>query len=110
MAVPSLFDVRILTLVPRKLFGGGMRQIGVLTASCAYALNNHFPLLPAVHALAQRIEQGLVDLGAVIWSSAETCMVRFIRNSRTCTHHLTSFNCTGVLRSLAVRSRVRRDR
>ncbi|TFL06422.1 pyridoxal phosphate-dependent transferase [Pterulicium gracile] len=59
----------------RKLFGGGMRQIGVLTASCAYALNNHFPLLPAVHALAQRIEQGLVDLGAVIWSSAETCMV-----------------------------------
>ncbi|OBZ79664.1 putative low-specificity L-threonine aldolase [Grifola frondosa] len=61
----------------RKLFGGGMRQIGVLSASAAYALSHNFQLLPAVHALAKRLETGLEEIGVEITSAAETCMVFF---------------------------------
>jgi len=59
----------------RKLFGGGMRQTGVLAASAAYALTHNFSLLPRVHALTRRLEAGLEDIGAGILSRAETCMV-----------------------------------
>lgn len=52
-----------------------MRQTGSLAASAAYALTNNFPLLPRVHALTKRLEAGLEDIGAVISSKAETCMV-----------------------------------
>jgi len=59
----------------RKLFGGGMRQTGFLSASALYALSNNFPLLSGVHALAKKLEAGLEELGANILSRAETCMV-----------------------------------
>jgi len=59
----------------RKLFGGGMRQTGILVASAAYALTHNFPQLPRVHALARRLEAGLEEIGASILSKAETCMV-----------------------------------
>lgn len=64
----------------RKLFGGGMRQTGVMSACAAYALSNNFSLLPRVHALAQSLEKGLEDLGVDITSRAETCMVGFPRS------------------------------
>jgi hypothetical protein len=60
----------------RKLFGGGMRQTGVLAASAAYALTHNFAKLHAVHALALRLQAGLEDIGVRITSRAETCMVR----------------------------------
>jgi threonine aldolase len=59
----------------RKLFGGGMRQTGILAASAAYALSNNFIKLATVHDLAQRLEKGLEDIGVRILSRAETCMV-----------------------------------
>ncbi|KAJ6574878.1 pyridoxal phosphate-dependent transferase [Mycena capillaripes] len=59
----------------RKLFGGGMRQTGILAASAAYALTYNFPLLPGVHALARRLETGLEEIGVEITSRAETCMI-----------------------------------
>jgi len=59
----------------RKQFGGGMRQTGVLAASAAYALTHHFLLLPAVHALARKLEKGLEEIGADILSRAETNML-----------------------------------
>ncbi|KAI0728626.1 pyridoxal phosphate-dependent transferase [Fomitopsis betulina] len=59
----------------RKLFGGGMRQTGFMSASAAYALTHHFPLLPRVHALTRKLEKGLEDIGVRITSRAETCMV-----------------------------------
>ncbi|KAI0343911.1 hypothetical protein BDW22DRAFT_1355132 [Trametopsis cervina] len=61
----------------RKLFGGGMRQTGILAASAAYALTYNFPQLTRVHELTKRLETGLKDLGVKITSSAETCMVFF---------------------------------
>jgi threonine aldolase len=60
----------------RKIFGGGMRQTGFMAASAAYALTHNFPLLEGVHALALKLENGLVQLGVDILSRAETCMVR----------------------------------
>jgi threonine aldolase len=59
----------------RKIFGGGMRQTGVLAGSVAYALTHNFPLLPRVHALAKRLQAGLEELQVGILSPAETCMV-----------------------------------
>ncbi|KAE9393376.1 hypothetical protein BT96DRAFT_943940 [Gymnopus androsaceus JB14] len=59
----------------RKLFGGGMRQTGLLSGSVAYALTYHFPLLPRVHALAHKLEKSLEDIGVTILSPAETCMI-----------------------------------
>ncbi|KAH7921961.1 hypothetical protein BV22DRAFT_1038023 [Leucogyrophana mollusca] len=59
----------------RKMFGAGMRQTGILAGSVAYALTHNFPLLPGVHALARRLQEGLEELGVGILSPAETCMV-----------------------------------
>ncbi|KIK97657.1 hypothetical protein PAXRUDRAFT_824714 [Paxillus rubicundulus Ve08.2h10] len=59
----------------RKLFGGGMRQTGYLVGCAAYALTHNFPLLPRVHALAKRMQQGLEGLGVGILSPAETCIL-----------------------------------
>ncbi|KAI0374394.1 hypothetical protein BV20DRAFT_961545 [Pilatotrama ljubarskyi] len=61
----------------RKLFGGGMRQTGFITAAAAYALTHNFPRLPAVHALTRKLEDGLREIGVEITSGAETCMVFF---------------------------------
>ncbi|KIJ21466.1 threonine aldolase [Paxillus involutus ATCC 200175] len=59
----------------RKLFGGGMRQTGYLVGCAAYALTHNFPLLPRVHALAKRMQQGLEEIGVGIPSPAETCIL-----------------------------------
>jgi len=59
----------------RKLFGGGMRQTGILAGAAAYALTHNFPQLPYVHTLTKELEDGLVELGAKIISPAETCML-----------------------------------
>jgi threonine aldolase len=72
----------------RKLFGGGMRQTGFLAGCVAYALTHNFPQLPRVHALAKKLEAGLEDIGAVITSRAETCMVRLLSlNLYVCSSH-----------------------
>ncbi|KAK7058267.1 hypothetical protein VNI00_001898 [Paramarasmius palmivorus] len=59
----------------RKLFGGGMRQTGILAGSAAYALTYNFPQLPRVHALTKKLEEGLEAVGVDITSRAETCMI-----------------------------------
>ena len=55
-----------------------MRQTGFMAASSAYALTHNFPLLPAVHQLTRRLENGLQEIGVEITSGAETCMVRYL--------------------------------
>ncbi|KAI0034914.1 pyridoxal phosphate-dependent transferase [Vararia minispora EC-137] len=59
----------------RKLFGGGMRQTGAIAACAAYALTHNFSKLPAVHALAGKLEKGMREIGVDILGPAETCMV-----------------------------------
>ena len=45
----------------RKLFGGGMRQAGVLAAAALYALDNHVARLAADHRNAQVVAQAIAD-------------------------------------------------
>ncbi|KIK71276.1 hypothetical protein GYMLUDRAFT_33420 [Collybiopsis luxurians FD-317 M1] len=59
----------------RKLFGGGMRQTGILAGCAAYALTHNFPQLSRVHQLARKIQKAFEDIGVTILSPAETCMV-----------------------------------
>lgn len=49
----------------RKLFGGGMRQVGVLAAAGLVALTRMVERLPEDHRRAQRLAQGLAELPGV---------------------------------------------
>lgn len=52
----------------RKLFGGGMRQAGVLAAAALYALEHHVERLREDHANAQRLAAGMAGLaGLELW-------------------------------------------
>jgi threonine aldolase len=49
----------------RKLFGGGMRQVGVLAAAGIVALTEMVDRLAEDHARARRLAEGLAELSAV---------------------------------------------
>ncbi len=49
----------------RKLFGGGMRQVGVLAAAALYALDHHVERLAEDHAHARLIADGVSDIPGV---------------------------------------------
>ncbi|MDZ7344860.1 MAG: aminotransferase class I/II-fold pyridoxal phosphate-dependent enzyme [candidate division KSB1 bacterium] len=49
----------------RKMFGGGMRQVGVLAAAAIYALENHLERLQEDHAHARRLAEALHELGGI---------------------------------------------
>jgi threonine aldolase len=46
----------------RKLFGGGMRQVGYLAAACRYALDHHIDRLAEDHANARIIANAVADV------------------------------------------------
>jgi len=48
----------------RKMLGGGMRQAGILAAAGLHALEHHVERLALDHLHAQRLAQGLAQLGA----------------------------------------------
>lgn len=50
----------------RKLFGGGMRQVGILAAAGLYALEHHIPRLAEDHANAKRLAQLLSTIPGVV--------------------------------------------
>jgi threonine aldolase len=47
----------------KYLYGGAMRQSGILAAAALYALDNHVERLADDHANARRLGDGLADLG-----------------------------------------------
>lgn len=49
----------------RKVFGGGMRQAGILAAACIYALDNNLPQLKQDHIHAHQIAEVLQNLDYV---------------------------------------------
>ena len=59
----------------RKMFGSGVRQIGMCTAAADYALTHHFPRLEWTHRMAKRMEQGLREIGCEILAPVDTNMV-----------------------------------
>ena len=63
----------------RKLFGGGMRQVGILAAAGLYALEHHRPHLAEDHHKARRLAEGLAELPAfrIDPATVETNIVLF---------------------------------
>lgn len=59
----------------RKLYGGGMRQAGVLAAAGLYALRNNVDRLQEDHENAAFIADGLQELGFSVQRPVETNMV-----------------------------------
>ncbi len=49
----------------RKMFGGGMRQVGIMAAAGIYALDHHTDRLSLDHANAKRLAQGLSQIEGV---------------------------------------------
>lgn len=55
----------------RKMFGGGMRQSGVLAAAARYALDRHVTRLAQDHAHAQRLAKGLAEIKGLALDPAQ---------------------------------------
>lgn len=49
----------------RKVFGGGMRQAGILAAACIYAIDNHFERLKEDHQRAKRFAESISKIPAI---------------------------------------------
>ncbi|MBI1815115.1 MAG: low-specificity L-threonine aldolase [Deltaproteobacteria bacterium] len=76
----------------RKMYGGGMRQAGILAAAGLYALEHHVDRLADDHRNARRLADGLTRLGLVVDPAPETNIVLFHVN-----------NTMEFLRSISVR-------
>jgi threonine aldolase len=61
----------------RKMFGGGMRQAGIVAAAGVYALEHHIDRLAEDHRNAVRLAVGLQALGLEVDPQPETNMVMF---------------------------------
>ncbi|MGD9272161.1 MAG: beta-eliminating lyase-related protein, partial [Syntrophobacterales bacterium] len=49
----------------RKMFGGGMRQVGILAAACLYALDHHVERLEEDHENARRLAFELANMDGI---------------------------------------------
>jgi threonine aldolase len=63
VAGPKLFIDRVHRF--RKMFGGGMRQVGIIAAAGIYALDHHLERLKEDHQNAKRLAVGLKELKGV---------------------------------------------
>lgn len=59
----------------RKMYGGGMRQAGVLAAAALYALDHHVDRLAEDHANAKRLAEGLATIDGLVVDTPETNIV-----------------------------------
>ena len=61
----------------RKMYGGGMRQAGVLAVAGLFALEHQVARLAEDHANARRLARGLAGLGFAVEGEPETNLVMF---------------------------------
>lgn len=82
----------------RALFGGGLRQAGVIAAGALYALDHHRPRLVDDHANARRLADGLagIDGIAIDPASIVTNIVRFRVETMTAGHFVERCRAAGV--------------
>jgi threonine aldolase len=83
----------------RKMFGGGMRQAGIIAAGALYALANHRARLAEDHANAKALASGLAALNGLEAAPAEveTNMVRFRVRSMPAQQLVDRLRAQGVL-------------
>jgi threonine aldolase len=85
----------------RKVFGGGMRQVGILAAAGVYALDHHIARLAEDHANAHYLATLLEDIPGVVVDvkAVETNMVMFQipRSSKSTERLLVDCREAGVL-------------
>jgi threonine aldolase len=83
----------------RKLFGGGMRQAGIIAAGALFALRHHRARLAEDHANAKALASGLAGLSGVEMdaSEVETNMVRFQVRSMAAQDLVERLKAEGVL-------------
>jgi threonine aldolase len=60
---------------PRKMLGGGMRQVGVLAAAGLHALEHHVERLAEDHAKARQLADGLRGIDGLVVDGPHTNMV-----------------------------------
>ena len=82
----------------RKMWGGGMRQIGLLTAAADYAVEHHWPKLALDHEHAKSFAQTIADTSALQndLDSVQTNIVLFNTGDRTAIEVLEIFEQYGI--------------
>ena len=83
----------------RKMFGGGMRQAGILAAAGIYALDHHRSHLAQDHAKAQRLAEAIAELPAFALDldTVETNIVIFDAVDDTAASVIDAMREAGVL-------------
>ena len=83
----------------RKMFGGGMRQIGLLAAACLYAIEHERPRLAEDHVTARRLAEGIAELPAfrIDLTTVETNIVLFDVAAGDAAPVLAALQAEGVL-------------
>jgi threonine aldolase len=82
----------------RKMWGGGMRQVGLLAAAAAYAVENHLPFLMSDHQRARALAEAIAENPAfeIDLSAIETNIVLFDVKNGTAEEALKKFTEAGV--------------
>jgi threonine aldolase len=83
----------------RKMFGGGMRQSGIIAAGALHALRNHRARLAEDHANARTLAEGLARIPglAVDLATVETNIVCFDVTAMPAPQLVTELAARGVL-------------
>jgi threonine aldolase len=95
----------------KHLFGGAMRQAGIVAAAGVYALDHHVDRLAEDHANARRLAEGLADAGLPLdLEQVETNFVQLdaARLGLTADEAVMRLRAEGVLLSFAARKNVLR--
>ncbi len=82
----------------RKMWGGGMRQVGLLAAAADYAVQNHLSLLKSDHRRARRLAEAIAENPAfeIDLSTIETNIILFNVKNGTAEEALKKFTEAGV--------------
>ncbi len=95
----------------RKIFGGGMRQVGMIAAAAAYALQHNVERLKTDHVNAQALGTGIADLS---WLSVDVdciqtniVIIDVSRSGQTAEAVIEKFKSRRILLSSAGSHRIR---
>ncbi|MBM3512500.1 MAG: low-specificity L-threonine aldolase [Alphaproteobacteria bacterium] len=89
----------------RKMLGGGMRQVGILAATCLYALDHHIERLADDHANAAALAEGLRRIPALKVDGPHTNIVMVDIPPEQCRALADRLRAAGILAAIRPRTR-----